>query len=314
MTVARLPEDALRVLLSVNPKAGRQGQEQRVEGLMACLRARGFEPERLGDLAEVAARANHDHAEGRLRALVAVGGDGTVAELVNRTLPGVPITVFPAGTANLLAKYFRLPSDPEAMAEVIAAGNLQRLDAGSAAGRVFLSMVSCGLDAAVVEQVHRQRARARGGHITYWSYIKPILDAMRSYACPEIRIYYTDKPEEGGQRWISARWALALNLPRYAWGVSLAPKADMSDGQLDLCAFAQGSFWHGLRYVLAAHWGCHERLADCRTERVRWLRFTSEAAGVPYQVDGDPGGQLPVDIEVLPARLTLLAPPLAAVG
>ena len=90
-------------------------------------------------------------------------------------------------------------------------------------------------------------------------------------------------------------------------------RADASDGRLDLCAFSQGSLWHGLRYMLAAHWGCHERLADCRTERVGWLRFTSEASRVPYQVDGDPGGQLPVDIKVLPARLTLLAPPVAPV-
>jgi diacylglycerol kinase family enzyme len=52
----------------------------------------------------------------------------------------------------------------------------------------------------------------------------------------------------------------------------------------------------------------HQRLPDCTVRRARRLRVTSQEE-VHYQLDGDPGGLLPVEIEVLPGRLTLVVPP-----
>ena len=72
-------------------------------------------------------------------------------------------------------------------------------------------------------------------------------------------------------------------------------------------AFRRGHFWPGLGYVAAMLLGQHQRLADWTTRRVRRLRITSDAP-VPYQLDGDPGGLLPLDIQVLPGRLTLVVP------
>ena len=51
----------------------------------------------------------------------------------------------------------------------------------------------------------------------------------------------------------------------------------------------------------------HRNWEDCVTLRAQRIRIESDAQ-VPYQIDGDIGGYLPVDIEVLPQRLTLLVP------
>ena len=114
------------------------------------------------------------HASGRLRVAIAAGGDGTVAELVNRTEPGTPISVYPLGTANLLATYLGITADPREMTRVVSDGATIQLDAGRANGRLFLLMVGCGFDADVVERLHRHR----NGHIHYWSYAKPILESI----------------------------------------------------------------------------------------------------------------------------------------
>jgi len=53
--------------------------------------------------------------------------------------------------------------------------------------------------------------------------------------------------------------------------------------------------------------GRHGRLTDCHVARVRRLKLVSDEP-VPYQLDGDPGGELPLDIEILPGRLTILVP------
>ena len=106
---------------------------------------------------------------------------------------------------------------------------------------------------------------------------------------------------------LSVRWLFAINLPRYGGGFRIAPQADGADGLLDMCAFRGGHFWRGLGYVAALLLRQHQRLADCTIRRVRRLRITADAP-VPYQLDGDPGGLLPLDVQVLPGRLTLVVP------
>jgi len=301
-----LTPDADHVVISVNPIAGARSSQPRVDTLVELLRQQGFRPEVLTDLAEVADCANRLHAAGRLRTLVGVGGDGTAAELVNRTAPGLPITLLPSGNENLLARYLKLGHSPDDLCRTIAEGVVLRLDAGKAGDRVFLLMIGCGFDAEVVRRVHARRK----GHIRSRNYFKPILETIRSYEYPELRVYLDEEAVPAGKSPatpLGVRWLFVFNLPCYGGGLRLAPRADGSDGLLDVCGFRRGSLWHGLRYAAAVFLGRHQRLADCVVRRVRRLRITCEA-GVPYQLDGDPAGVLPLDVEVLPGRLTFVVP------
>ncbi len=93
-----LSPELRHVIVSVNPKAGAASADNRVAHLVQLLRQEGLDVAVLQKLDEVATAANRWFDEGRLRALIAVGGDGTAAELVNRTATGLPLTVFPVGT------------------------------------------------------------------------------------------------------------------------------------------------------------------------------------------------------------------------
>lgn len=303
----QLPSATDVVLISVNPKAGAASSRHRAERLADLLSNRGLNVEILTDLGEVGEKAKKHHSEGTLRALVGVGGDGTAAELVNRTEPGVPITMLPGGTENLLSRHLRLKDTPEGVCETILAGRTMRLDAGSANGRVFLLMIGCGFDAEVV----RRLAARRGGHIGYHSYVRPILASARHYRYPEMLIYSDDQDDYPGRMDCpqTARWFFGFNLPCYGGNLRFAPEADGSDGLLDACMFRRGSLWNGLRYLAAVKQERHCRLADCATGRARRLKITSSDE-VPYQLDGDPGGVLPVEIEVLADRLTVIVPPI----
>lgn len=81
--------------------------------------------------------------------------------------------------------------------------------------------------------------------------------------------------------------------------------ADGSDGLLDLCTFEHGSFWQGLRYLTGIFAGDCNSWSDCQKKRVRKVRLESDQP-VPVQLDGDPAGFLPLDVEILPGRLNLL--------
>jgi diacylglycerol kinase family enzyme len=305
-----LPPEADHVLILVNPTAGRGSAAGQVEALVASLRSRRFGVESFCDLEEACERANCAHRSGTLRALVGVGGDGTAAELVNRTDLGLPICMCPAGTSNVLARCLGLPASPHHVCEAIADGSILKMDAGSANGRIFLLMAGCGFDAHVVAEAHRLRQQVGVGRYSYWTYVKPILNAIRSYQYPEIRVYWDNAvadPESEATGTGTVRWVFACNLPLYGWGLPLAREADATDGVLDVRAFRHGSLWHGLRYLAAAQFGWQRRLPDCVVARATTLQVTAEQP-VPYQLDGDPGGWLPLDIEVLAKRLTLVVP------
>jgi len=306
----KLPPEADRVVVSLNPMAGASSASPRAERLAELLAEAGIRAEILTDLDEVGRLAGAWHAEGRLRALVGVGGDGTAAELVNRTAPGLPVTLLPAGNENLLARYVGIRKAPEQLCRTIAEGRLLRLDAARAGRRLFLVNASCGFDAEVVRLVHARRAEGgRTGHVRSRDYVKPFFRVLRSYRYPEIRVSW--EGGEGGGDLVAGeavvRWLFALNLPCYGGGFRIAPQADGRDGRIDWCTFARGSTWQTLRYAGAVLLRRHRKLAHCHTGRARRLQIASQAE-VPYQLDGDPGGLLPVEVEVLPERLTLVVP------
>jgi diacylglycerol kinase family enzyme len=302
-TISLSPK-ARRVLISQNPKAGAKSGAAEVELLAKALAEQDYQAEVLCDIDELAGRAAEYLRRGELRCVVAAGGDGTIALVANRTPQGTPLTLLPLGTENLLAKHLSIRRDPAAVCRTICQGRAETLDAGRAGERLFLLMVGCGFDADVVRRLHAERT----GHIHHYSYAKPILDSIWNYDYPELELQCTladDESAEPRVETISARWAFVANLPRYAGGLQIVPGASGNDGLLDVCTFKEGSWWNGLRYLSGVLLGQHEGWADCVTTRATRVRI--DAAGeVPYQLDGDPGGMLPVEIEVLPDRLTLL--------
>lgn len=311
-----IPKDADRVLISVNPKSGRTSSMPRAEELRGRLDELGYAAEILTDLDEVGEKANVLHAESRLRALVGVGGDGTAAELINRTAPGTPFTILAAGNANLIAKYYRIGRTPRRLAEIIRDGHTITLDAGRANGRLFLVMVGCGFDAEVVKQVHSNREERyrsgskKGGHVTNLSYLNPVWNSIMKYKYPKIKVETFENSFENPPDAVleNENWAFVFNLNTYGWGLPLVPAAKGNDGKLDHCLLRGGSVVAGGIYLAFAQlFSSHRVLPGVTLGQARKYRMTSESE-VPYQLDGDPGGLLPLEIETVESRFTLIVP------
>ena len=307
--------DPRHILISLNPKAGRSSSALRAERLQAILKSHGYIVELLTDLDEVQEKANRLYQAGELKVLVGVGGDGTAAELTNRTVPGTPITLLPAGTANLIAKEYRLSPDPKKAARMIEIGETVSLDAGMAGGRLFLVMLTAGIDAHIVEQVHRNREEAyrrpegKGGHINYRSYLGPVFRSIRNYTYPLIKI---ESCAANQFRLVSkpVSWAFLFNIPRYGFGTATTPRCRPDDGLIDLCGFHHRGIVPALLGVFLSFLGGTHRISPgysfAKAEGFRLFPADSSSEPIPYQLDGDPGGNLPVEIQIVPKRLTLL--------
>lgn len=290
--------DARWVAIQRNPKSGSGRLRHRLLELVHELRRLGFRTRMFKSRERLEAWTKDAQRGGELACIVAAGGDGTVADVFNRH-PGIPIAILPLGTENLLARYLRIPASGREAAQLIAQGDVRRLDLCQLGERRFALMASAGFDADVIGRLHGSRR----GHISRFSYVQPILESVRRYEYPEIRLTVDGAPVPA-----IARMAVIVNVPIYALGLSVARCARADDGTLDLRLFRRGSAFQMVRYLCNLAVGTHERLWDVESLTGRRVRIESDVP-VPVQVDGDPAGWTPAEICVLPGALEVIAPP-----
>lgn len=297
-----------RVGIVANANSGLGSGRRKVQRLVAALAAQGFEPEVAWTLDERSQLVSQCHVTSGWRCLIAVGGDGTLAALINER-PDVPLAVLPAGTENLFARHFCFPRSPEALAETVGLGRIARLDLGEADGRRFSLMAGFGFDAEVVTRHHQARI-GRSGSIKPThraAYVGPVLQASLEYRFPTVTVRTLDPLGET----LVGTTAFVFNLPRYALGLPFAPHARGDDGWLDLVVFRDPGPWRALRYLWLVLRGLHLRQSGVYHRRVRRLEI--EVSGtVPVQLDGDPAGwvepQRPWELGIHPGAVELMVP------
>jgi diacylglycerol kinase (ATP) len=101
---------------------------------------------------------------------------------------------------------------------------------------------------------------------------------------------------------------IVVNLPVYAMGLRIAPDARPDDGLFDLRLFEHGSAFQMFRYFYRVAANTHHSLPDVRTLAASRIRVESDVPA-PIQVDGDPAGWTPAEVQILPSALDVFAPP-----
>ena len=299
--------------LVANAHSGIGAGEGRVRRLAEALGRLGFEARIAWTPRDRVALVSEAAPNSGCRCLVAIGGDGTIAALINER-PRVPITALPAGTENLFARHFGLTRDPTRAAGMIAEGRSVPLDLGEAGGRRFALMAGIGLDAEVVTRHHLARlGRAQRIRPTNRvAYVEPVLRASLGYPFPNLSIRVEDP---GPTEVLRGANAFIFNLPRYALGLPIAPSAREDDGLLDLVVFRDAGPLRALGYLWLVFRGLHLDRPGVEHRRVRRVTVVPEGGPVPVQLDGDPAGTIdPPDAEawsasVLPSAVEVLVPP-----
>ncbi|TWU40826.1 diacylglycerol/lipid kinase family protein [Novipirellula artificiosorum] len=291
------------VMVCASPRAGSGKKREQIPKLTERLERAGFTVKLTDSIdairKQIAASVDADE---RSLVVVAAGGDGTVSLVAELTPPEFPIVPMPLGTENLLARHYGFSANAEDVFQCITRGTDHTIDAGRANGKLFLVMASCGFDAEVVRDVHLRRR----GHIHRLSYLRPILRAVRKYRFPQLHIELAINGTTMASQ--KAHWAMTFNLPCYAANLRIEPSAIADDGKLDLITFAKGTRASGLAYVASVMVGRHLRREDVVRTRATQITIRSDRR-VPYQLDGDYVGRLPLMIETLPRRVRLRMPP-----
>ncbi len=298
-TVAPALVRARRVLVVANPAAGPNARgtageaAARAAGRAGCrveLAATGGP----GDARRIAARA----AASGFDLVVAAGGDGTAHEAANGLVgTGVALGLAPAGTMNLLARVLGLPLDPaQAVARIVDGYAPLAMKPGSAAGRNFLLMAGAGFDAWVL----RELLRGVHGKIGFGDYVRGAVRGLRTFPFPRLTVDH-----DGGR--VTAHTVIAGRAPLYGGFLRPTPNVRLSVDRLELCAFEGGATRLAAivpRLFSGAHAGCD----GVTLVPARHIGVAASIDDVPYQLDGELAGTLPVAIG-LSAEVLVLATP-----
>ena len=275
-----------RALLIYNPAAGKRTAED--GDLAECVRlllAAGFDIETRQTGAEhptSAELAKGAIAEG-FSAVIVAGGDGTVAPAAEALLDS-PITlgILPFGSFMNVAKGLGIPLEPIDAARLIAERKAKRCDVGEVEKKVFFETCGIGLDAdafGAARLVERGRWAGAWRRLVRWATASPH------------RIEITI---DGRTARYEVLQVLIVNSPYYAWALPVVPRADMTDGALDVALFPRMGRRDLIRSLVEI-WLRGQPGTPPRTQRGKVIEITSSER-IPVHADGQIAGQLPVTV------------------
>jgi YegS/Rv2252/BmrU family lipid kinase len=263
----------------VNPLAGGGRAARELNGVEATLRRLGLEHhvertrslEHARELAMAAARAGE--------IAVAFGGDGLIGAVADalRYADGV-LGVLPGGRGNDFARMLGIPGSPQAACEVLAHGEVRRLDLGVVGDRTFIGIASCGFDSDA-NRIANETTLVRGRLV----YAYGLLRALAGWRPAT----FTVTVDDGTTRTVTGYTVAAANSRYYGGGMMLAPDATLQDGMLDVVLILQTPKLRFLRRAPTVFTGAHVRLDNVEMLRARTIQIAASRPFTMY-ADGDP--------------------------
>ena len=247
---------------------------------------------------ELAERAAADE----IPLVLAYGGDGTY-NAVARGLLGssTAMGVLPGGTTSVLAYEFGVPRPARRAVQSLLEGEDRAMRVGRTDDDdIVLLMLSAGPDSHVLERL-RPSFKRLGGRVGVA--LQAVVEAMTGGALPRIRVMHTSTIDEAG-------WVIVGNSRSYAGKFCATPGADPFRDDFEVVAQQSNGRRAALSFLFGIPSGRHVTRDDVVrkvVDRVR-LEPTSPGDTVPYQIDGDVVGVLPVEVSIDPKPLWIRLP------
>lgn len=247
--------------------------------------------------------------------VVAVGGDGTINEVVNgffdggrAVAPDARIGIIPSGTGSDLRRTLRLPPENAALAVILESGHVQSVDlmkvryatpSGASAVRYAINVVSFGMGGLVAART-KESSRPLGGRAAYMA---ATLRTALTFRGRSVRLTLDGAPA------IEARISNVAvgNGQFHGGGMWACPAARLDDGLADVTLINYLPLWQLVRSLPALYNGRVLEHPSVRSHRVRRLEADSREP-CEIELDGEPVGRLPMEVSVVPRAIRVLVP------
>lgn len=289
----------------INPRAGKAGPVYLPEGI-DILRT-----ESAGHATELAREA----VKRGVKTIIAVGGDGTINEIVNgffeneRLIPtDAAIAVIPHGTGSDFSRILNLPLDRKLAATVIQNGRKRLIDVmkvryialnGSRAVRYAINVASFGMGGAVADKVNRS-LKPFGA---FFAFLSATLQTALTFSGKQVSLHLDDSKTMN----VRITNVAAGNGQYHGAGMWICPGSVIDDGLLDVTVVQHLRLHQLIRNMPILYNGAIYSHPKVESFRVKSLRAES-AQNVLLEIDGEAVGRLPVEISVVPGAIRFFFP------
>ena len=241
--------------------------------------------------------------------VVAVGGDGTLNEVVNGLLQSerggqIRLGILSLGTGGDFIRslsgpysqttaYKRLTSDSGLLVDV---GEAEFYRQGETRRRFFINVAGLGFDAAVVERTSR-RLKALGRSSTY---LLGLFTTLLSYRNKEVSLTV-----DGAKEQCIVNSVVVANGRYFGGGMFVAPTADITDGYFEVVVVGDMGKLELVRAVPSVYKGTHLSHPKVKSFRARSVEVHSQTQML-LQADGELLGEAPARLTIRPKALNLV--------
>jgi YegS/Rv2252/BmrU family lipid kinase len=308
-----MSENAVAFLVnpaSANGSTGRRWPELAHRAAEAGLVGEALLSERPGQLADLVERAAADGAS----LVVAVGGDGTVNEVVNGLMrlreqgrEPPELAVLPRGTGTDFVRTFRIPTRLDEAIALARGGTTRTIDAGRVDFRAwdgsdgvawFANVASAGMSGAVAQRANTT-SKAMGGRA---SFLWATLAVFARWKPSEMELTVDDERRSGRLYDV-----LVANGRYLAGGMKMTPEAEPDDGLFDVLVIGDITRADLALNLPKTYRGTHLPHRKLELLRGRVVSVDS-AVPLPIELDGEQPGTTPARFEIVPRALRLRVP------
>ena len=290
--------------LIVNPTSGRGAAMGRLERIEGVLKNHSLEynierATKPMDAARIARAVAARQPEG----IIAVGGDGTLFEIINGMIGSdVPLLFVSCGTGNDFVRTLKLPKDPVEALKCQLDAPTGRIDVGKMNDFYFLNVAGTGFDVDVLRNAEKYKAKYTGLR----TYLFGLFDAIRDFRPMTALVSFDDGPEEEVSFSI-----LSIGNGRYiGGGMKAVPDAKLDDGLFDVVTVRPVSK-PAIALLIALYIaGKHIAIGLGRLRRCRKLSIRHP--GMTVNLDGELFSADSARFELLPNALCVRVPGIKA--
>jgi diacylglycerol kinase (ATP) len=244
-----------------------------------------------------ARRFAHEAYSQGFKRVVAVGGDGTVSEVVNGIVGSdLELGIIPAGTGNDFVKTLNIPLTPKEALTVIETGKTTMVDLGKSEKGFFINVAGAGFDAEVVNTTNVDIKFLTGTP----AYVSGLIINLVRYSPREAQI------EIDGKVYHRKLWLIVVaNGQYFGGGMKISPDAVIDDGLFDICMVNSMSRLEILRFLPKVFTGAHKTHPALEVIRGRNIKIDFKTP-TKVQADGEVIGNTPVSFSIVSKALKVI--------